>query len=269
MSHVICFANQKGGVGKTASSTNVSACLGSLGFKVLLIDMDPQANASLSLGIREPVENSIYEVLQGKTRIIPVTVTNNVDLVPSKLDLAGAEYELINQMGREHLLKVELDLIKDKYDYVVIDCHPSIGLLTINALAASDFVFVPLEPEFLALAGLASLEIAINRVKKHINPKLIFGGIVITKYDQRKNLHGDVIKAAQKRFKEKVLTSMIRTNSSLAEATTAGKSILEYAPKSNGAIDYLNLAKEIKNNTSNIGKPGNISKPSNTSNASC
>lgn len=266
MSTIFCFSNHKGGVGKTTSSTNVAACLASLGLKILLIDLDPQANATISLGIKESPKNTVYEALKGTKRLIPIHIANNLDLVASSIDLAGAEFELISEMGREYILKKAIQELNTPYDYIIIDCPPSLGLLTTNALAAANLVFVPVQAEYLALTGLANLELIIHKVQRQINAGLQFGGAFITGFDKRNTLHGEIVKTVSSRFNDLLLKSVIRTNVALAEAPAVGNSILEYAPKSNGAADYLSLAKELHGRILSAGEPSKPSKPSKPNN---
>jgi chromosome partitioning protein len=215
-----------------------------LGKKVLLIDLDPQANLSLSLGIpRQP--NTIYEALRGESELEPFTVRENLDVVMSTLDLSGAEMELINEAGREYILKELFEPIKDEYDFIIIDCPPSLGLLTLNALGASDYVYIPLQTQFLALQGLAKIKQVIDKVKFRLNKNLEIGGVIATMYDARKILNRDVVDTIKKFFGEKVFDTLIRDNVSLAEAPSQRKDIFNYNRNSIGAQDYMALCKEI------------------------
>lgn len=244
MATVISLLNHKGGVGKTTSSIGIGAGLVALGKKVLLLDLDPQANLSLSLGVpRIPV--TIYEALKGEGELEPYTVKENMDVVPSTLDLSGAEMELINEAGREYILREILEPLQVEYDYIIIDCPPSLGLLTLNSLTSSNFVIIPLQTEFLALQGLAKIQQVINKVKFRLNKKLQIAGVIATMYDARKVLNRDVVQTITKYFGKKVFKTLIRDNVALAEAPAARKDIFEYSPRSNGAEDYLNLCKEI------------------------
>jgi chromosome partitioning protein len=244
MGKVISLLNHKGGVGKTTSVINIGAGLAQLGRKVLLVDLDPQANLTVSLGIpRQPV--TIYECMRGESELEPYQLKENVDVVMSTLDLSGAELELINEAGREYILRELFEPVKEEYDYIIIDCPPSLGLLTLNALAASDYVYIPLQTEFLALQGLAKIKQVIDKVKFRLNRKLDIGGVIGTMYDGRKILNRDVMETIKKYFGEKVFDTLIRDNVALAEAPSQRKDIFEYSPTSIGAEDYMNLCKEI------------------------
>ena len=244
MGKIISLLNHKGGVGKTTSAINIGAGLVELGKRVLLIDLDPQANLSLSLGIpRQP--NTIYEALRGESELEPFTIRENLDVVMSTLDLSGAEMELINEAGREYILKELFEPIKDDYDFIIIDCPPSLGLLTLNALGASDYVYIPLQTQFLALQGLAKIKQVIDKVKFRLNKNLEIGGVIATMYDSRKILNRDVVETIKKYFGEKVFDTLIRDNVSLAEAPSQRQDIFNYSRSSIGAQDYMNLCQEI------------------------
>jgi len=244
MAIVVSLLNHKGGVGKTTSAISIGAGLVELGKRVLLLDLDPQANLTLSLGIgRQPT--SIYESLRGEADLAPVEAKPNMDVIVSTLNLSGAEMELINEAGREFILRDLLDPLQDDYDYVIIDCPPSLGLLTLNALTASRYVYIPLQTEFLALQGLVKLKQVIDKVRFRINKELEIGGVIATMYDQRKVLNRDVVATIQKHFGEKVFKTYIRDTVALAEAPASRKDIFEYSRASNGAEDYLELCKEI------------------------
>lgn len=244
MGKIISLLNHKGGVGKTTSVINIGAGMVELGKKVLLIDLDPQANLSLSLGIpRQPT--TIYEALRGEAELEPFAIRENLDVVMSTLDLSGAEMELINEAGREYILRELFEPVKEEYDFVIIDCPPSLGLLTLNALAASDYVYIPLQTQFLALQGLAKIKQVIDKVKFRLNKKLEIGGVIATMYDGRKILNRDVVETIKKYFGEKVFDTMIRDNVALAEAPAQRKDIFHYSKNSIGAQDYMNLCKEI------------------------
>jgi chromosome partitioning protein len=250
MSKVIALSNHKGGVGKTTSTVNIGAGLNRLGYKVLLIDLDPQCNLTQSLGQEDGGENiycidNIYTALSGKTTLTPITVLPGLDIVISTLDLSGAEIELTGQPGREYILKELVDPLRKKYDYILIDCPPSLGLLTINSLTASDIVLIPLQAQYLALQGLTKLKEVVDQIRKRLNKKLKVGGVFITQYDSRKILNRDVVDAIKKHFKEEVFKTKIRDAVAIAEAPTEGVDIFRYSPKSNGAEDYLELSKEI------------------------
>lgn len=244
MAKILTFSNHKGGVGKTTSTVNVGAGLSYLEKKVLLIDMDPQANLSQSLGIENP-ETSIYEALKGDTELIPVNIKTDLDIIPSSLDLSGAEIELSTEPGREYLLKELLEPLMDKYDYIIIDCPPSLGLLTVNALVTSHEVYIPLQAEYLAIKGLTKITEVIEKIRKRLNKDLIIGGVFITQYDNRKVLNRNVATTIQDFFGDKVFQTKIRDNVSLAEAPAKKVDIFRYDPKCYGAKDYLSLCLEI------------------------
>ena len=244
MAKILTFSNHKGGVGKTTSTVNVGAGLSYLEKKVLLIDMDPQANLSQSLGIENP-ETSIYEALKGDTELIPVNIKTDLDIIPSSLDLSGAEIELSTEPGREYLLRELIEPQMDKYDYIIIDCPPSLGLLTVNALVTSHEVFIPLQAEYLAIKGLTKITEVIDKIRKRLNKELIIGGVFITQYDHRKVLNRNVATTIQDFFGEKVFQTKIRDNVSLAEAPAKQVDIFRYDPKCYGAQDYLSLCLEI------------------------
>ncbi len=252
MTYVIAMSNHKGGVAKTTSAVNIGAGLGNLGQKVLLIDIDPQANLTQSLGIQQP-HPTIYEAINGSIEKLPIIeVTPSLFVVPSSLDLSGAELELSSEAGREYLLQEKIEPILDRFDYVIIDCPPSLGLLTINALTAAHQVFIPLQAEFLATQGLAKLMEVIEKIKKRLNKKLEIGGVFLTRYDKRKILNRDVAESVQDFFAAKVFNTKIRENVALAEAPSSGLDVLRYNPKSNGAADYLALCREILKKHSNL-----------------
>ncbi len=244
MAKIISLLNHKGGVGKTTSAINIGAGLVELGKKVLLIDLDPQANLSLALGIPRQ-KNTIYEALRGESELVPYTVKEGMDVVPSTLDLSGAEMELINEAGREYILRELFEPVKEEYDFIVIDCPPSLGLLTLNALTSSDTVYIPLQTEFLALQGLAKIKQVIDKVRFRLNKKLQIGGVIATMYDGRKILNRDVVDTIKKYFGDKVFDTLIRDNVALAEAPAQRKDIFLYNRRSPGAKDYLALSKEI------------------------
>ena len=249
MGKIISLLNHKGGVGKTTSAINIGAGLVELGKKVLLIDLDPQANLTLSLGIPRQ-RYSIYEAVRGESELVPYTVKEGLDVVTSTLDLSGAEMELINEAGREFIMRELFDPIVDSYDFIIIDCPPSLGLLTLNALTSSDYVYIPLQTEFLALQGLAKIKQVIDKVRFRLNKKLVIGGVIATMYDQRKVLNRDVVDTIKKYFGKKVFDTYIRDNVALAEAPAQRKDIFAYSSKSPGAKDYLSLCKEILERTS-------------------
>ncbi|MDX2133430.1 MAG: ParA family protein [Saprospiraceae bacterium] len=244
MGIVVSFLNHKGGVGKTTSAINVGAGLVELGKKVLLIDLDPQANLTIALGIPRQ-RHSIYEAMRGEAELSPVNHKPGLDVVTSSLDLSGAEMELINEAGREYILRELLAQVADDYDYVLIDCPPSLGLLTLNALTSSRWVLIPLQAEFLAVQGLAKIKQVIDKVRFRLNKNLDIAGVVPTMYDNRRVLNRDVVETIQKYFGDKVFNTYIRDNVALAEAPAQRKDIFAYNAKSSGAQDYLDLAREI------------------------
>lgn len=244
MNKIISISNHKGGVGKTTSVVNIGAGLNKLGKKVLLIDLDAQANLSQSLGLTNQAKN-IYTAIRGEHTLEPIQVLKDFDVVPSTLDLSGAEIELSNEAGREFILQELIMPIKKSYDYILIDCPPSLGLLTINSFTASDEVFIPLQAEFLAMQGLSKLVEIIEKIKKRLNKNLKIGGVFITQYDNRKVLNRDVLATIQEHFKDNIFKTQIRDNVALAEAPAQGLDIFRYNAKSYGAEDYLALCKEI------------------------
>jgi chromosome partitioning protein len=251
MGLIISLLNHKGGVGKTTSCINIGAGFVELGKKVLLVDLDPQANLTLSLGIaRQRV--TIYEAVRGEAELEPYTAKPNMDVITSSLDLSGAEMELINEAGREYILRELFEPLLDKYDYILLDCPPSLGLLTLNALTSSQYVIIPLQTEFLALQGLAKIKQVIDKVKFRLNKSLDICGVVATMYDSRRVLNRDVVETIHKYFGEKVFKTYIRDNVALAEAPAQRKDIFDYSSKSSGAEDYLNLCKEILARTENV-----------------
>ncbi|MEZ4919022.1 MAG: ParA family protein [Saprospiraceae bacterium] len=244
MGTIISLLNHKGGVGKTTSAINIGAGLVERGKKVLLIDLDPQANLTISLGIpRQRV--TIYEALRGESELVPVNHKPNLDVITSSLDLSGAEMELINEAGREFILRELLSHVIDDYDYIIIDCPPSLGLLTLNALTSSRFIIIPLQTEFLAVQGLAKIKQVIDKVRFRLNKQLEIGGVVATMYDSRRVLNRDVVDIIHKYFGDQVFKTYIRENVALAEAPAQRKDIFDYNPKSPGAQDYLDLSDEI------------------------
>lgn len=248
MGKIIAIANQKGGVGKTTTSVNLSALLAKRGKKVVLIDADPQGNATSGLGIDKDVEKSLYDVLINEEPVagtLQDTVEKNLKICPSNMNLAGAEVELVSQMSREHRLKEQLEGIKDKFDYIFIDCPPSLGLITLNSFTAADSVLIPVQCEYYALEGLGQLLNTINLVKKHLNKSLEIEGALLTMYDIRTNLSNQVVKEVKKYFDDKVYKTVIPRNVRLSEAPSFGMPITMYDPKSKGARSYEKLAKEF------------------------
>ena len=248
MGKIIAVANQKGGVGKTTTSVNLSSLLAKKGKKVVLLDADPQGNATSGLGVDKNVEKSLYDVLVNEEPVentLQDTIEKNLKICPSNVNLAGAEVELVSQMSREHRLKEQLDQIKDKYDYIFIDCPPSLGLITLNSFTAADSVLIPVQCEYYALEGLGQLINTINLVKKHLNKSLEIEGAVLTMYDIRTNLSNQVVKEVKKYFDYKVYKTVIPRNVRLSEAPSFGMPITTYDPKSKGARSYEKLAKEF------------------------
>ncbi|XGC80859.1 ParA family protein [Bdellovibrio bacteriovorus] len=250
MAKTICIANQKGGVGKTTTSVNLSSALATLGKRVLLIDMDPQGNASSGLGIKryESQDNNSYHVLIGEKTLTEATQNTsnpNLKISTANPDLVGAEIELVDMPQREYRLKQAIATVADQYDFVLIDCPPSLGLLTLNALNAADSFLVPLQCEYYALEGLSQLLNTAGLIKKNLNPQLHIEGIVLTMFDVRNNLSHQVVTEIKNHFGEKVFNAIIPRNVRLSEAPSHGQSILEYDSKSVGATRYLELAKEV------------------------
>ena len=255
MGKVISLVNQKVGVGKTTTSINLSASLSIEGKKVLLVDLDPQGNATTGVGFNKgDIEKSVYDVFNGVVDIKDVilkTKFRNLDLLPSSLQLSGIDIELIEK-GREDpnfqksfQFKKQLDLCHEDYDYIIIDCPPSLGLITTNALAASDSVIIPVQCEFFALEGITQLLNAIMLTKKKLNPSLVLEGVLLTMFDSKTNLSIEVIEEIRSYFKDKVYTTIIPRLIRLAEAPSHGKPIIAYDPKSKGSLAYMNLAKEV------------------------
>jgi chromosome partitioning protein len=257
MGKIMSVANQKGGVGKTTSSVNLSACLAYLGNKVLLVDIDPQGNATSGVGINKAdmnqcIYNVLVEDLPAAEVCVPTSV-ENLDIIPATIQLAGAEIELVPTISREIRLKKALDEIRDRYDYIIIDCPPSLGLLTLNALTASDTVLIPVQCEYYALEGLSQLLNTIRLVQKHLNRDLMIEGVLLTMLDARTNLGIQVIEEVKKYFQDKVYNSIIPRNVRLGEAPSYGQPIITYDPKSKGAEVYLELAKEVMANGTRVG----------------
>ncbi len=249
LAKVISIANQKGGVGKTTTAVNLSSCLAIKGKRVLLIDIDPQGNATSGFGIdKNGIRHSIYDVIINGLPIkeaLMETCIENLDIIPSNIQLAGAEVELVSVFSRETRMKVALDDIRKEYDFILIDCPPSLGLLTINSLTASDTILVPIQCEYYALEGLSQLMNTVSLVQKHLNPRLDVEGVVLTMFDARTNLSIQVVDEVKRYFKNKVYSTIIPRNVRLSEAPSFGKPIIIYDPKSKGAECYLDLAKEV------------------------
>ncbi|MCM3128673.1 ParA family protein [Paenibacillus provencensis] len=249
MSKIIAVANQKGGVGKTTTSVNLGAGMASLGKRVLLVDIDPQGNTTSGVGINKAdVAHCIYDVLIEEIHPREAIVETNIQglhIIPATIQLAGAEIELVSTISREVRLKKSLQLVKDEYDYILIDCPPSLGMLTINSLTASDSVIIPIQCEYYALEGLSQLLNTIRLVQKHLNTSLQIEGVLLTMFDARTNLGIQVIEEVKKYFQQKVYQTIIPRNVRLSEAPSHGQSIITYDPRSRGAEVYLELAKEV------------------------
>ncbi|MCD9856342.1 AAA family ATPase [Epilithonimonas sp. JDS] len=247
MAKIIGVANQKGGVGKTTTAVNLASALGVLEKRILLIDADPQANASSGLGVEE-VNFSTYHLLEHSaeaSKCILPTTSPNVDIIPSHIDLVAAEIELVDRENREYMMREALKSIKDDYDYIIIDCAPSLGLITINALTAADSVIIPIQCEYFALEGLGKLLNTIKNVQKIHNPDLDIEGLLLTMYDSRLRLSNQVVEEVNSHFPEMVFETIISRNVRLSEAPSFGESILSYDAESKGAIQYIQLAEEV------------------------
>ncbi|MRI81711.1 ParA family protein [Fundicoccus ignavus] len=252
MGKMISVGNQKGGVGKTTTTVNLGAALAQLGKKVLIIDSDSQGNATSGLGVeRGQVKKSLYEILVDQEPLencILPTANENLDIVPSTISLAAAELELVNVKNREERLKEAIAPVKDKYDYILVDCPPSLGQLSINAFTASDTILIPVQAEYYALEGLSQLLNTIRLVQRSYNREFRIEGVLITMLDARTNLGYEVVEEVRKYFQEKVYKTIISRNIRLSEAPSYGQSVLDYDPRSRGAEMYLDLAKEVISN---------------------
>jgi len=245
---VVSVANQKGGVGKTTTTVNLGTILAKKGKKVLLIDTDPQGNATSGLGVNKEVDKSVYDVLVNDTEFVETlqkTKIKNLLVCPSNINLAGAEVQLVSMMSREQRMKEKLDRIKEQFDYILIDCPPSLGLITLNAFTASDSILIPVQCEYFALEGLGQLLNTVNLVKKHLNRSLDIEGALLTMYDIRTNLSNQVVKEVKKYFNDKVYKTVIPRNVRLSEAPSFGMPITIYDPKSKGAKSYEKFTKEF------------------------
>lgn len=249
MGRIIAIANQKGGVGKSTTAINLSSCLGEMGQKVLTIDMDPQGNTTSGMGVeKEEQENTVYELLLGECEIEETILElefDNISLIPSNVNLAGAEIELIGIEGKEYILRNQIDKVKEQYDYIIIDCPPSLNMLTINAMTTADTVLVPIQCEYYALEGLSQLMHTIELVQERLNPDLEIEGVVFTMYDARTNLSLQVVENVKNNLNQNIYKTIIPRNVRLAEAPSHGLPINYYDTKSTGAESYRLLAEEV------------------------
>ncbi len=251
MGKIIAIANQKGGVGKTTTAINLGGCFGVLEYKTLIVDADPQANATSGVGLDPKNTRNIYDCLINEadpSELIIETQNPNLDILPSHIDLVGAELEMINMPNREQRLKTALDKVRDKYDFIIIDCSPSLGLITVNALVAADSVMIPVQCEYFALEGLGKLLNTIKIVQGRLNPELEIEGIVLTMYDTRLRLANQVVDEVKTHFQELVFDTVIHRNTKLGEAPSYGETIVMHDASSKGSVNYLNFAREILQN---------------------
>ena len=249
MGKIISFANQKGGVGKTTSAVNIAASLGVLGYKVLLLDLDPQGNATSGLGVKKKaLKQTVFDMLTSEVSADDVTIQtiyDNLSIIPTQTTLARAEFELASTENGEYMMKKKLDAIRDKYDYIIIDCPPSLGMLTVNAMTASDGVIIPMQCEFFALEGLSQLMFTISRIKTHYNQSLNITGILITMYNSRLLLSSQVITELRKHYADRVFETTISRNVKVSEAPGFGKPVYYHEKRCKGAVEYMNVAKEL------------------------
>lgn len=249
MTKIIAIANQKGGVGKTTSAINLAASLAALEFKTLLVDADPQANSTSGLGFNpKTVENSIYECMVDDVNIDGLILNSEIeylDLIPSHINLVGAEVELINLSGREEKMKAKLEMVKDRYDFIIIDCSPSLGLITVNALVAANSVLIPVQCEYFALEGLGKLLHTIKIIQSRLNPQLSIEGILLTMYDLRVRLSNQVVEEVRSHFQELVFDTIIPRNIRISESPSFGLPVIAHDADSKGALSYVSLAHEI------------------------
>ena len=263
MGKIIAIANQKGGVGKTTTTINLGGCLGVLEYKTLIVDADPQANTTSGTGFDPKTVRNIYDCLVNGAHpkdVILKTSNPNLDVLPSHLDLVGAELEMINMPNREYLLKSTLEKIKDDYDFILIDCSPSLGLITVNSLVAADSVMIPVQCEYFALEGLSKLLNTIKIVQGRLNPSLEIEGMVLTMYDTRLRLANQVVDEVKTHFQELVFDTVIHRNTTLSEASSHGSTVIMHDASSKGSINYLNFARELlqKNDRTKIGNDDKI-----------
>lgn len=263
MGKIIAIANQKGGVGKTTTAINLSACFGVLEYKTLIVDADPQANATSGVGLDPNNSRNIYDCLingADPSDLIIKTESPNLDILPSHIDLVGAELEMINMPNREYMLKLALEKIRDRYDYIIIDCSPSLGLITVNSLTAADSVMIPVQCEYFALEGLGKLLNTIKIVQGRLNQNLEIEGIVLTMYDTRLRLANQVVDEVKTHFQELVFDTVIHRNTKLGEAPSYGETIVMHDAACKGSINYLNFAREVlqKNDSTKLSNDDKI-----------